>query len=258
MTPMMITLLIIAGAAILIAIGFLNNVVEANKVTRTRTRHELADRLRRLADITETFPGQLMAPDLKLLLYRLELHMCKKLLPLDKSNPALKERVPELEALVAQGDELEVSNAPNPIQTEERAKQVSYQLEVIHHQLIRATQEGMLGPGESRHWVGQIRHVLVLLHIEFFNNLGQQAFQEGEPGHARLAFERGVQYLKKQPEPSVYNEQLLYLEKLLARANDMVMNNIRHHQDDASALTEGLAEETAEEKAEWKKRAIYD
>lgn len=255
---MMITLLIVAGAAILIAIGFLNNVVEANKVARTRSRHELNDRLRRCAEINETFPGQLLGPELKLLLYRLELHMSKKLLPLDKSNPALKERIPELETLVAQGNEVQINNPPNPIQTEERAKEVSYQLEVMHHQVIRATQEGMLGPGESRHSVNLIRHVLVLLHIEFFNNLGQKAFQDGEPGHARLAFERGVQYLKKQPEPSVYSEQLRYLEKLLVRANDMVMNNIRHHQAEASELTEGLKEETAEDESKWRKKAIYD
>ncbi|MBD1585511.1 hypothetical protein [Pseudomonas typographi] len=258
MTPMMITLLIVAGVAVLIAIGLLNNTIEANKVARTRLRHELTDRLRRCADISETFPGQLITPELKLLLYRIELHMSQKLLPLDKGNTALKARIPELEALVAQGNEVQVNNPPNPILTEDRAKEVSYQLEVMHHQIIRATQEGVLAPGESRHWVNQIRHLLVLLHIEFFNNLGQQAFQQGEPDHARLAFERGVQYLKKQPEPSVYSEQLRYLEKLLARANDMVMNNIRHHQDDASALTEGLKDLTADEEAQWKKRAIYD
>ncbi|PVZ09238.1 MULTISPECIES: hypothetical protein [unclassified Pseudomonas] len=258
MTPMMITLLIAAGIASLIAIGFLNNMVEANKVARTREKFELADRLRRCAEISETFPGQLITPEVKLMLYRIELHMSKKLLPLDKANAALKERIPELEALVAQGDQLQVSNPPSPIQTEERAKEVSYQLEIMHHQVIRATQDGLFAAGESRHWVNQIRHILVLLHIEFFNNLGQQAFQAGEPGHARLAFERGVQYLKKQPEPSVYSEQLRYLEKLLARANDMVMNDIKHHVNESSELTQGLDEESAKEEAQWKKRAIYD
>jgi hypothetical protein len=73
-----------------------------------------------------------------------------------------------------------------------------------------AAQEGFLATNEAKHWVKEIRHILVLLHIEFFNNLGQQALQQNQPGQARLAFERGVQYLRKQPEPKQYEEQLTY------------------------------------------------
>lgn len=72
MTPLMITLLVIAGIVILIAIGYMNHVVENNKLEKNRTRIELNDRLRRCGEITETFPGQLMTPRLKLLLTRLE------------------------------------------------------------------------------------------------------------------------------------------------------------------------------------------
>ncbi|MCQ4965794.1 hypothetical protein NE652_12715, partial [Bifidobacterium pseudocatenulatum] len=73
-----------------------------------------------------------------------------------------------------------------------------------------------------KQWIREVRHILVLLHIEFFNNLGQQTMQQNQPGQARLAFERGVQYLRKQQEPQMYAEQLEYLEKLLARANAQV------------------------------------
>lgn len=256
MTPLMITLFIVAGVALLIAIGFLNNVVENNKVEKTRLKHELADRLRRCAEITETFPGQFMTPELKSLMARLELNINQRLLALDKSNAALKGRIEELKAEVEKGTDIEVPNPPAPIQTEAKAKDISYQLELLHHQIIRATQEGFLQAAESKQWVNQVRHILVLLHIEFFNSLGQQAFQEAQPGHARLAFERGVQYLRKQPEPSVYAEQLRYMEKLLARANSMVLNEIQPTEDDVNELTEGLKE--AEEQTEWKKRVIYD
>ena len=47
MTPLLITLLIVAGIALLIVIGYLNNVVENGKLERARTKIELADRLRR-------------------------------------------------------------------------------------------------------------------------------------------------------------------------------------------------------------------
>ena len=103
MTPLMITLLVVAGIALLIAIGYMNHVVEANKLERARTQVELNDRLRRCGEITETFPGQLMTPALKLLLTRLELNVCQRLLNLEKSSANLKARISELNTLIGQG-----------------------------------------------------------------------------------------------------------------------------------------------------------
>jgi hypothetical protein len=255
-TPLMITLLVIAGIAILIAIGYMNHVVENNKLEKARTKVELNDRLRRCGEITETFPGQLMTPALKLLLTRLELNVNQRLLSLNKSDISTKTRIAELDALVAQGESIPVNNPPAPIQTEAKAKDVRFLLEALHGQITRAAQDGFLPTNEAKHWVREVRHILVLLHIEFFNNLGQHALQQNQPGQARLAFERGVQYLRKQPEPVVYTEQLKYLEKLLARANSMVLTNIAPVEGEVNELTEGL--KTVEAEADWKKKAIYD
>ena len=256
MTPLLITLLIVAGIALLIVIGYLNNVVENGKIERVRTRVELADRLRRCGEITETFPGQFMTPALKLLLTRLELNLNQRQLAVDKHNAELKARIAELEGLIALGDKIPVNNPPNPIHTEVKAKDVRFLLEAMHNQVTRAAQEGFLPTPEAKHWVKEIRHILVLLHIEFFNNLGQQALQKNQPGQARLAFERGVQYLRKQQEPQVYAEQLEYLEKLLARANDQVMDRIAPVEGEVNQLTEGLKDVEAD--ADWKKKVIYD
>ncbi len=256
MTPLMITLLVIAGIAILIAIGYMNHVVENNKLEKARTKVELNDRLRRCGEITETFPGQLMTPALKLLLTRLELNVTQRLLNLNKSDATAKARIAELDALVAQGESIPVNNPPAPIQTEAKAKDVRFLLEALHGQVTRAAQDGFLPTSEAKHWIREVRHILVLLHIEFFNNLGQHALQQNQPGQARLAFERGVQYLRKQPEPVVYTEQLKYLEKLLARANSMVLTNIAPVEGEVNELTEGL--KTVEAEADWKKKAIYD
>ncbi|MDZ4017736.1 hypothetical protein [Pseudomonas sichuanensis] len=255
MTPLLITLLIVAGIALLIVIGYLNNVVENNKLERVRLKVELADRLRRCGEITETFPGQFMTPALKQLLTRLELNLNQRQLALDKHSAELKARIAELEGLIAQGDKIPVSNPPSPIHTEVKAKDVRFLLELLHNQIVRATQEGFLATNEGKYWVKEIRHILVLLHIEFFNNLGQQALQQNQPGQARLAFERGVQYLRKQPEPKQYEEQLTYMEKLLNRANAQVLDQMEPAADDQNALTEGLK---TDEDETWKKRVIYD
>ena len=84
---------------------------------------------------------------------------------------------------------------------------------------------------------------------------GQHALQQNQPGQARLAFERGVQYLRKQTEPALYAEQLQYMEKLLARANSMVLSKNEAAPDDANELTEGLKTDAADD---WKKKVIYD
>lgn len=255
MTPLLITLLIVAGIALLIVIGYLNNVVENGKIERGRLKLELSDRLRRCGEISETFPGQFMTPALKLLVTRLELNINQRQLPLDKNNAQLKARIAELEGLISQGERIPVNNPPNSIQTEVKAKDVRFLLEALHHQIVRATQEGFLPSSEGKQWVKEIRHILVLLHIEFFNNLGQQALLQGVPGQARLAFERGVQYLRKQPEPAVYKEQLAYMEKLLARANAQVLDQLEPAADEQNELTEGLK---TDENETWKKKVIYD
>nr|WP_290445199.1 MULTISPECIES: hypothetical protein [unclassified Pseudomonas] len=251
----MITLLIVAGIALLIVIGYLNNVVENSKLERARLKVELADRLRRCGEITETFPGQFMTPALKLLLTRLELNLNQRQLALDKHSGDLKARIAELEGLISQAERIPVNNPPSPIHTEAKAKDVRFLLELLHNQIVRATQEGFLATNEGKYWVKEIRHILVLLHIEFFNNLGQQALQQNQPGQARLAFERGVQYLRKQPEPKQYEEQLTYLEKLLNRANAQVLDQMEPAENDQNALTQGLK---TDEDETWKKKVIYD
>ena len=255
MTPLLITLLIVAGIALLIVIGYLNNVVENAKLERARLKIELAERLRRCGEISETFPRQLMAPALKVLLTRLELNLYQRQLALDKHNGEIKGRIAELEKLIAQGDGIPINNPPSPIQTEVKAKEVRFLLESLHNQIVRATQENFLQTNEGKYWVKEIRHLLVLLHIEFFNNLGQQALQQNQPGQARLAFDRGVQYLRKQQEPKQYDEQRIYLEKLLARADALVKDQMEPAENEENALTQGLKTDESET---WKKKAVYD
>lgn len=256
MTPLMITLMVVAGIALLIAIGYLNHVAENSKLDKARAKLELADRLRRCSEISDTFPGQLVTPALKLLMTRLELNVMQRMAGMDKHDAQIKTRVAELETLVAQGDAIAVTNPASPILTEAKAKDVRFLLEALHGQVTRAAHDGFLQTSEAKHWIREIRNILVMLHIEFFNNLGQAALQQDQPGQARLAFERGVQYLKNQPDPVTYQHALLTMEKQLARANSMVLTNTAPTEDDDNALTEGLKADDVE--SEWKKKVIYD
>lgn len=255
MSPLVITLMVIAGLVVLLIIGYANHMVENSKLEKARLRADLNDRLRRTSALSDSLPGQFMTPELKLLLTRLQLLFCERLLPLDKGNAQLKVKAEELRGLVAQGEAMPIRNAPLKIANEAQAKEIRFQLETLHGQLTRSAKDGFMPVNDAKRWVNEIRGMLVQLHIEFFTNLGLQALQEGQPRQARLAFERGVQYLRKQPEPKVYEEQLTYLEKLLARANAQVLDRMAPAEDEQNELTQGLK---TDEEETWKKKVMYD
>ncbi|MFR0688068.1 hypothetical protein ACLUTX_01615 [Enterobacterales bacterium AE_CKDN230030158-1A_HGKHYDSX7] len=256
MSPIVITVLVLVGIALLVAIGYINHLVENRKLEQARLKADLADRCRRCADLSESLPGQFMSPALKLLLSGFELTLSERLLAVDKQNATLKQRLEELRALVAKGEAIPVKNAPQPILTEAKAKDVRFLFEALHAQLTRCAQDNMLPRAEAQKWVKETRHLLTLLHIEFFGNLGQQALQQGQPRQARLAFERGVQYLQKQPEIGRYQAQLKQMEAQLAHANALVLETSQPAVDEQSELGDGL--KALDEDDIWKKKNLYD
>jgi hypothetical protein len=197
-----------------------------------------------------------MTPALKLLLTRLELNINQRLLALDKGSSALNGRLSELAALLNQGDAIPINNPPGPILTEAKAKDVRFLLEALHGQVTRAAHDGFLPTNEAKQWIKEIRNILVVLHIEFFNNLGQLALSQKQPGQARLALERGLQYLRKQPDQNTYQNQINQMEILLARANSMVLTDTAPVEGEENALADGL--KTVGADADWKKKVIYD
>ncbi len=256
MSPLVITLLIVVGIVILIVIGYINHVVENSKLDKARRKADLGDRIRRCADLSETLPGQMVSPALKLLLTRLQLQLGERLQQVDKSDKDLKVRLDQLRSLAGQGESIPVANPPQKIQTEAKAKEIRFQLETLHGQVSRAAQDGLLPAAEAKNWARDIRDMLVQLHVEFFTNLGLQAVQENQPRQARLAFERGVQYLQKQPEPARYQNPLQQLKAQLARANALVLENAQPTANEPSELTEGL--KSLDDDDIWKKKNIYD
>ena len=114
--------------------------------------------------------------------------------------------------------------------SEAKAKDVRFLLETLHGQITRAAQDGFLPTNEAKQWLKEIRHLLVVVHIEFFNNLGKLALQKNQPAQARLAFERAVQYLRKQPVPAMYNAPLKDFEAQLARADARCKAHLRRTQ----------------------------
>lgn len=253
-SPLLITLLIVIGIILLGSIAYINHVVENSKLEKARQRADLQDRIRRCADVSESMPGQLMTPAMKLLLSNMELKLSERLLPLEKNNSDLRTRIEELRNLVSKADGIPVRNAPRAVSNEAQAKEIRFLLENFHSLLTRATQEQQLSAAESKQWAGEIRQALVHTHIELFSNLGQHYLQKNEPRQARLAIERGVQYLKKQPEPAKYQKALQLFEQQLERINALVLQASAPDANLSNALTEGL--QALDEEDDWKKKSF--
>ncbi|SDH36828.1 hypothetical protein SAMN05216588_104161 [Pseudomonas flavescens] len=256
MSSLMITMAIVAGITLLVLIAYLNQLAENNKRKKSRLKADLAERYRRIADLNEQFAGQLMSPELKLLLSRLQLHFAERLLEVDKSDAAHAAVVGELRTLVDQGDAIAIRNAPFPVTDDDRAKRVRAQLEALHGQIGKAAQGGLLPVAEAKHWAQETRHMLVQLYIELYGNQARHALQQQQTGHARLALERGVQFLQKQNDATRYQAQLAQFQKQLERVNAMLVNPGQQVSEESSELTEGL--KSMEDDVDWKKKALYD
>lgn len=87
MSPLVIAALVVAVLVLLIAIGYINHMVENSKLEKARLKADLNDRVRRSRDVSENMPGQLMTPALKLLLSRLSYSSATACCPPDKQNP---------------------------------------------------------------------------------------------------------------------------------------------------------------------------
>ena len=255
MSPVLITGLVIAGLFILIAIGLINQIVEKNNLEKARIRAELSDRMRRCANLSVSFPGQMMTPALKLLLTRLELGLGEQLRPLDKKNATLEPRLATLRNAVAKGEEIPVENAPVKVITEAQAKEIRLLMEDLHAQIVWANKQNQLETTAAKRWIQQIQRMMVMLHVEYFSNVGQQTLQQGSAHKARLAFERGIQHIRKQANPADYQEQLSKLEASYSHANKLEQTQQQPKLDEPSELAEGL--KSLESEDDWKKNNIY-
>jgi hypothetical protein len=196
-----------------------------------------------------------MTPSLKLLLARLELHLGERLLPLDKKSAAVSARVDVLRSAIAKGEEIPVQNTPIKVTTEAQAKEIRLLLEDLHAQIIWANKQNLLDTTAAKRWIQQIQRMMVMLHVEYFTNVGQQALQQGSAHKARLAFERGIQHIRKQANPADYHPQLEQLEASYTHANKLEQTQQQPKLDEPNELTEGL--KNLESEDDWKKNNIY-
>lgn len=252
----MITALVLGALFIMIILVYVSQQIEYRKLEKARFKAELTERVRRCADLSEILPGQMMTPALKLMMSQVELKLSQRLLPLEPDNTQLVARMEELEVLIGQGEKIAVRNLPQHVLNENKAKEVRFLLEGLHGMISRAAKENLLSTAEARHWVGEVRHMLVQLHIDFFTSIGLQLLQHEKPRQARLAFERAVQFLRRQADQERYRVELGNLARHLARANDLALEREPTTVEKPDELTFGLTQEEINDP--WKKKQVYD
>ncbi|WP_205340569.1 hypothetical protein [Denitrificimonas caeni] len=256
MSSVTIVILIFIAIAALLFIGYINQLIEKTSLEKARLKADLLDRYRRCGILSEALPGQLMSVELKQLLNRLELHFVEQLSTIDSQEAKYKLREEELRQSIAEADELRIKNLPVTIISDQQAKDVRFQLESLQAQIIRAVEEKLLPGAEGKYWLGQLKHMLVTVYIDYFNNSGRQFLEQDNTAQARLMFERAIQYLKKQNDAALYKQPMAQFESLLARTNASMLEGSNPSSEQISELTEGL--ELQDQENEWKKKHIYD
>src|SRR5690554_551855 len=255
MSSTTIFILIIAGILALLIIGYINHSLERSKLERARRKADLADRCRRCANLSTGLPSQLMTADLKQLLSRLELHYTEQLQVFDRHDTKLKQRADELRQLLEKGAEIPIDNLPVKVSTDQQAKEVRFQLEGLQAQIVRATEDKILTVAVGKQWLDQLKHMLVTVYIEYFTTVGQQLLSQNRPAQARLAYERAVQYLKKQPDRALYKTALDQFAAQLENARALELAQAEQNAKEANQLTSALESHADED---WKKKQIYD
>lgn len=257
MSPLLITALIIGGIALLIAIGYINHVVENSKLEKARLKAELNDRVRRCAQISESLPGQFVSPSLKLLMSQIELSLSEQQLALEKKADAgLKARIEELRALVAKGESIPVRNPPQAILTEDKAKEVRFLFEALHAQPPVSPRTATCRAARRRS--GSRRFATSWCACISSSSAISASRPCSRTNRARRAWPSNAAPSTCASSPSwrATRRSLQQMEAQLARANAMVLNNSQPASEEPSELNEGLKALDADDL--WKKKNVYD
>lgn len=256
MSPLVITILVVSGIGLLIAIAYCNQWVERKKLETSRRKAELNDRIQRSSGLSDALPGQLMSPKLKLMLCRVQLHFVEELLRIDKKHQAAASRKAALLQQIAQGEDIALNNPLQAINSEPRGNEVRLQLETLHTLILRSAKDGALTLEEAKHWQAEIQHLLAQMNTELFSSLAKQALQNNQLGKARLALEQGVQQLRKQPTPERYQREIDKLQAQLDHVSGQLVELKAPEHEQDSELIGGL--KSLESEDDWKKKSVYD
>lgn len=254
MSPVVVSALIAAALFLVIAIAYANQIVEKHKLERARLRADLSDRIRRCASVCDALPGQMMTPQLKTMLVRLELNLCERMLPLDRRNPVHTARIQTLTSALGEGGEAVAGNPPLQIASEAQAKQIRLLLEDLQALVVWAAKQRQLDEDSAKYWLHEAQRLLVQLHVEYFENMGALALQQRQPHKARLAFERGIQYLRKQPPLPEHQARIKAFVAQVEAAVTAEQERQQPAPDEPSELAEGLKDLDDDD---WKKNNIY-
>ena len=254
MSTVTITITIVAGLVLLVIIAYLNQLNENSKRQKTRLKADLFERYNRTADLNNQLAGQVMTPQLKLLLSRLQLHFAKQLVELDKRNPSYPSEIERLSRLVKMGENISIHNPPIAVNTEAQAQACRNQLEALHGLTTRAGQTGLLSSQEALAWEKEIRHMLVTIYMELYSAQVQKATLEQQPNQAKLALELGIQLLQKQTDSNRYRSNIEQLQQQLTHVNAQIEDKEQQASGEASELDKGITSL----QDDWKKKPQYD
>ena len=254
MSPLVITLFVVIGILTLGIIVYISHALEKAKLNKARLKADLVDRIKRCERLVVQLPGQFMSLELKSLLQRIQLSYLEQLARIDRGAPNVQSQISALRNPL---DASRIDNAVVHVRSNEIAKGLRFQLEGSNAQIVHAGQQSILSRSETVKWTNEVRKMLISLNLELFSSLGTNALRLKQGGQAKLAFERGLQYLSKLPERDHYQAERHKFEEQLKVADSLVVHQMSNGGNAATELTTGI-ENLVKEEEQWKRKTIYD
>lgn len=251
--------LLLTGFFLLIAIAYLNTVVENNKLKTARQRALLTDLIRRCAILAISLPDQMMTPKLKKTLTTLELHWSEQLLSLNKSSVKLRERITRLQE-EALDNNVEKGTPANPsikqIQSEAKFNETRYLLEDFYSLIASAGKVSLLSHSEVKYWHQETRRLSSVLYLEYLGNLGEIALQRNQLLKARQMFEQAITYLSKKPNFPDRQTRIELLEQQIEQVDKNTQKTA--DQDTDNELAEEIKVIKDDTNDLWHKKNFYE
>ena len=254
MSTMLIAVLVVAGLAVIIGIGFLGQALERARLQKSRIVADLQARWNYCHGIRTGLPGQFMTSELNKLLLTIEVNLLTRLLKQEPNNARHGEQLSTLQHQLEQHESFEGKTAL-AICDEATAQQLRKQLSDLLRLLDSARQEGVLEADESfQRCFTNIRRQRVDVVLQMHRVLADAAMKVGKPRVAKLQYERAIAYLS-QKGMGAYAEQLKAFRQLLLQAERAAVQ--QEQAVPGTELSSGIQALEEDDQA-WRKKALYD
>lgn len=244
---------------VLVGYAYIHQTLEKRRKRRQRLLTALKHRQRNFKYMVSGFPAGLLPKELNLIVYRALLDACEQLARLEPRNPSHSQDYTQYSAELEQVKNQSQPERSRP-ESPEQAAEVKRLLQELYRYIAHQAQMGQLGQAQGKSYKDQLKRLALLVSVDAHTVSAQQAQAAGKP---RLA----LHYYNLAKKQFTQENGGVGFEKQLSQINSIIKKleqQLAEQEPDSAAAQPGPAPEEQkeweefEQKADWKKKQLYD